>query len=277
MNYRDLILHLTVGDPAELPGQIDYAAAMAKHCGAHLTGLFTTPRLPLAYHYIPTAVIQEHAANAKMVASTARQLFDAAIGRHGVGGEWIEVQGGSLEAIQLHARTADLLLVGQPATTSDPILGQEYGAELLRHDVALGLGRPIMVLPAGALPGQIGQRILIGWNASREASRAVHDALPLLQTAKMVTVLCVGTGQDYGLHGERLVKHLGRHGIAAELILRPGSDADAGEILLAEAERLATDLIVMGAYGHVRWREVVFGGATEMMLEMARLPVLFSH
>jgi nucleotide-binding universal stress UspA family protein len=278
MPYRDLVLHLTVGNPEGLQVGIDYAVALARQSGAHLTALFTRPRLPLAYHYIPTSVIQEHSRTMELEAQAGRERFNEAIARADVAGEWVEVQGGSLEAIHCYGRTADLVLVNQTAGCSnDPILGREYGAELLRHDVAIGLGRPVLMFPCTPKPDASSERILVGWNASKEATRAVHDAMPLLQAAKSVDVLCVGRPDEAAAKGERLVNHLTRHGVTAQLVLRSGDDAAAGEILLAEAERLNTNLIVMGAYGHVRWREVVFGGATETMLEKAPLPVLFSH
>lgn len=278
MSYRDLVLHLTIRNAGELSGAVEYAAALSRHCDAHLTGLFTRGRLPLTYHYIPAAVIDEYAAKVQRAATTAHDLFEAAKARHGIAGEWVEVEGGTLETLHHYGRAADLLLVGSTAGGSEePILGHEYGAEVLRHDLTIGLGRPVLIFPRDVTSGTPAERILIGWNGSKEAARAVHDALPLLKRAQAVSILWVGAGKDDLAKGERLANHLRRHDVAAQFLLRPGDDSEAGDVLLSEAERLQADLIVMGAYGHVRWQEVVFGGATETLLEKARLPVLFSH
>ncbi|WP_341702887.1 universal stress protein [Ferrovibrio sp.] len=278
MGFRDLLLHLTCGDDERVADRVGYAAALAAHCGAHLTGLFTRPRMALAYHYIPAAKIAEHRATVDLAAATGRRLFEENLARHGIAGEWLEADAGALEAVQLHGRTADLVVLGQPGATSiDPLVGPEYDAEHLSQDLMFSLGRPVIRLPRDLAPEPRCSHVLIGWNGKKEAARAVHDALPLLCQADKVTVLCVDEGRMDGTPGADLARHLARHDVTVELVVSPESDRDAGAILLEQAARLRADLIVMGAYGYMRWRERVFGGATESVLDGARIPVLFSH
>ena len=280
MSYRNITLYLAADVCGEKPVCVDYAALLAQHCGAHLTGLLSRPRLPMAYHYIPHSVIEEHKANLELAARTARDAFQASLAGYEISGEWIEYDGGALEAIHVHGRVADLLVIGQAGCKSeDRILGDEYGAELLRNDAVLDLGRPVLVLPAEANgSAQVaGMRILAAWNGSKEATRAVHDALPLLKRAGAVTVLCINSDGAAQESGGLLVRHLAQHDVAAELSVLRQDRTEIGELILSEAARHSADLLVMGAYGHVRWREVVFGGATETVLADATIPVLFSH
>jgi hypothetical protein len=127
------------------------------------------------------------------------------------------------------------------------------------------------MLPAGATLTP-GQTVLVGWNGSCEATRAVHGALPFLIGAKRVILCAVGEARQ-ALEDARLM--LRRHEIAVEPRHVDQPDAKAGEIMLGEAEREGADLLVIGAYGHTRLRELIFGGATRHVLRDAALPVLF--
>ena len=116
-------------------------------------------------------------------------------------------------------------------------------------------------------------RIIAGWNGSREAARALHEALPFLCGAQRV-VLCA-IGKEAARDLEAAVAMLKRHGAPVEAQAIDQPDGDAGEALLAQAAALGSDLLVMGTYGHARLRELVFGGATRHVLRAATLPVLF--
>jgi nucleotide-binding universal stress UspA family protein len=134
---------------------------------------------------------------------------------------------------------------------------------------------PVLVLPQGGHAGELGSTVLIAWNGSREAARAVHDALPFLQASERPVVLCaIGEGALAGL--DRAVAMLERHKVRVRPEQLQGADAHAGEILLAQAVAHEADLLVMGAYGHSRLRELILGGATRHLLRHAQLPVLFS-
>jgi nucleotide-binding universal stress UspA family protein len=147
--------------------------------------------------------------------------------------------------------------------------------------VTLASGRPILVVPYAGHFATLGQRVLVGWDASREATRAVGDAMPLLAAAEQVTVLAIDPQAGPGGHGELpgadISLHLARHGVKAVIERTVSADVPIGDVLLSRAADLGADLLVMGAYGHSRARELLLGGATRTVLGSMTLPVLMSH
>jgi nucleotide-binding universal stress UspA family protein len=142
-------------------------------------------------------------------------------------------------------------------------------------------GRPVLAIPfAGDFP-TLGERVLVAWNASREAARAVNDALPLMAAAKQVTVLAINPQRGIGRQGDvpaaDIALHLARHGVKAEAAHTVANDISDGEALLSYAADVGADLIVSGAYGHSRARELVFGGVTRTLIAEMTAPVLLSH
>jgi nucleotide-binding universal stress UspA family protein len=145
--------------------------------------------------------------------------------------------------------------------------------------LALGVGRPVLVVPRYGTFERLGERVLIAWNGSREATRAVHDAIPILKRAITVTVLSIDPEVDSPPRtpSADITLHLARHGIAAEAASTSSVDFGVGNALLSRAADLGADLIVMGAYGHSRMREMVLSGATRHLLQNMTVPVLMSH
>ena len=134
-------------------------------------------------------------------------------------------------------------------------------------------GVPVLALPPD-VSGDLGQTVLIAWNGSCEATRAAHDALPFLHAANRVILCAVGdAGRDEPCGRGRDAASGMALRLSSQQVAEP--DGDAGEVLLAQAAAQAADLLVMGAYGHSRLRELVFGGATRHVLRAATLPVLF--
>ena len=178
------------------------------------------------------------------------------------------------EVVALHARYADLVVLGQPDSEN----GGEVDAQV-PEDVVLSAGRPALVVPYIGAGEEIGKRVLIAWDGGREAARAVNDALPLLENAEFVAVLVVNPSQ--GAHGEEpgadIALHLARHGIAVEAQHIEVRDLSTGNALLSRLADEAIDLLVMGAYGHSRLREMVLGGMTREVFQQMTVPVLMSH
>jgi nucleotide-binding universal stress UspA family protein len=171
-----------------------------------------------------------------------------------------------------HGRTADLIVTGRAGEN-------DQGADLSTiHDVLFGAGVPIVIVPA--MPaGQIGRRVVIAWNGSRESARAVQDALPILECAESVNVVCVDQASP-GSNlppGAELARYLGCHGVEAQLDNIRDSTLTVGDTILGHIKDLGADLLVMGAYGHSRLREFVLGGVTKRVLAHATVPVLMSH
>ena len=146
---------------------------------------------------------------------------------------------------------------------------------------SLACSRPALVVPfAGRCSDRIGENVLVAWNGSREAGRAVQDALPLLTMSGAVTVLLVDPEEDADVElAEDLVLHLGRHGLHAKtrVIRHELATLSVSDTLLAQVAELDADLLVMGAYGHSRLREMILGGVTRDILRNVNIPVLMAH
>ena len=171
-----------------------------------------------------------------------------------------------------HGRTADLIVTGRAGDNGQ---GADLGTI---HDVLFGAGVPIVIVPEIPV-GQIGRRVVIAWNGSRESARAVQDALPILECAESVNVVCVDQASP-GSNlppGAELARYLGCHGVEATLDNIHDSTLTVGDTILGHIKDLGADLLVMGAYGHSRLREFVLGGVTKRILAHTTVPVLMSH
>jgi len=170
------------------------------------------------------------------------------------------------------ARTADVFVTMRPnGSSQDP--------EHLVESVLFGTGRHLILIPHHKTTVPAFNHAMIAWNGSREAARAVAEALPYLRKATIVSIVIVDDGdlvEDQAMLGENLVEHLLHHGIGAT-IHRVPKVGKIGSTLVAEAKRLKPDLIVMGGYGHSRLREWLLGGATYEMLHNAPVPLLIAH
>ena len=280
MSYKDLLVVL--GSDAASRGRMALAAALSERFAAHLVGLypFPVPDIPRTLGYYNPAlfdpIFRELREKAQEVCDREREAFEHAASLRGLSAEWRVTEG--LEADPaVHARYVDLTILGQ----LDPDGGD---TELIRPRpelVALASGRPILAVPYAGQFETVGQRVLIGWNATREATRAVNDAMPLLAGADVVTVLTIDAREGPDAHGELpgadISLHLARHGVKATIERTVSAGVPAGEVLLSRAADLGADLLVIGAYGHSRMRELLLGGATRSILQSMTVPVLMSH
>jgi nucleotide-binding universal stress UspA family protein len=170
------------------------------------------------------------------------------------------------------ARTCDLVIAAQPLRMDD------VDAELL-IGALLGGGRPVLMLPRWIKPHAWGKRVLIAWKGTPEAARALKGALPFLAEAETVRIFIAKPrgerrGEDEQSLAE-LLDYVSRHGVALDSQMTSAETPE--KALIADIEDFHADLVVMGAYGHSRARELVFGGVTEMMIRKARTAVLFAH
>jgi nucleotide-binding universal stress UspA family protein len=276
MGLKDLLVHVD-NDPA-CSSRVDVAAALAAKHGAHLTGLHAMgwPRIPgYIEAELPPSFLDEQRRHLEELGRQAEERFHEGARRRGGHGEWRLDTGDIVGTMRLHARYADLTVVGQ----GRDLTNAPYDLTFLPEELALGVGRPVLVVPRYGTFDTVGERVLIAWNGSREATRAVHDALPLLMLAAKVTVLSIDPEREPAprLPSADIALHLARHGIVAEADWTPGLDVAVGDILLSRAADVGADLIVMGAYGRSRVREMVLGGATRHILQQMTVPVLMSH
>jgi nucleotide-binding universal stress UspA family protein len=277
MPFKDLLVYVDATKASE--ERVALAARLAKRCEAHLAGVHASSLLEAARAAGYAAFAQAYRAleeAAEQRATAAQAAFHAALAREGIDGEWRTSRVVAMAEAVVHARYADLAIVGQ----SDPDY-QGPGSLPSAEDVLLDSGRPVLIVPYVGRFADVGQRVLVGWNASREAARAVNDALPLLARAASVTVLSVNPVVGFTRHGELpgadIGVHLARHGITVTVETAQVSALDASDVLLNRAADLGADLIVAGGYGRSRMRELVLGGVTRDLLRRMTVPVLMAH
>lgn len=278
MSFKDILVHVDNSVPS--PARLDVAVALAARHGAHLTGLGVriVPQVPgFILSQLGSEVADAQRRHADHALDAARTLFETTVRQASIAAEWRDAEADATETFRLHARYADLVIVGQ----ADPRDDAPLGLEGLTDTLLLEAGRPLLVIPyAGTFP-TIGQTVMIAWNGSREATRAVHDALPFLQAAKRVEVSVVnphlGTSDDGDLPGADLCLHLARHGVRATAHPLHAEDMDVGAMILSRVAEEGADLLVMGAWGHSRLRQLILGGVTSHLLRHMTVPVLMSH
>lgn len=273
MALKNVLVHMTETAQSEL--RLETAVALCVAHDAHLTGLIVRA-LPVMPAYsigpIPDMVLEPFEAQQDAMIAKARAVFDDVVKRAG----WTErsscmqVEGNVTDIVGLHARYADLTVTGQDVPDEDQW-------EISTVDLIMRSGRPVLVTPHGVQNKPVGKNVVIAWNASREAARAVADAMPILEAADSVEILTVTKESDENVPGVDIAQHLAHHGITVDLKRLGASSADAGEALLNYIENGNADLLVMGAYGHSRLREFVFGGTTRHILQAMSVPVLISH
>lgn len=278
MALKDILVHLDNSNHSKM--RLDAAVSLAAAHEAHLIGIYvlTQPRIPgYVRAQITEDVLRQQAESALETAATAERAFNDAVARACVNGEWRLVEGDPVPVLSLHARYADIAIVGQ----RDPEGEDGIDDPSMPDQLILAVGRPVLVVPyVGEYP-EIGQRVMVSWDASRLSTRAVNDALPLLVGAKRVIVMAVNPKGGEEGHGEipsaDICLHLARHGINAEAHHIYADDISVGDMLLSRAADEGIDLMVTGCYGHARWRELVLGGVTRHMLKHMTMPVLMSH
>jgi nucleotide-binding universal stress UspA family protein len=260
--------------------RVALAARLAAQHGAHLAGVHTMWVRQVSEgardtRYNRINRLLEEAASER--AAAAQRIFDDALAREHATAEWRVSRVDSIRDGIVHARHADLAIVGQIDPDDHSLLVPALSAE----DLLLDSGRPVLVVPHAGRFATVGERVLIAWNASREAARAVNDALPLLEKAAAVTVLAVDPKIGLAGHGQMpgadIAVHLARHGVTVSVEQTGASGLAVADVILNRAADRGADLIVMGGYGHARLREIVLGGVSRDILQRMTVPVLMSH
>ncbi len=300
MALRDILVCLDAISGAS--SRLDLALNLAQTHKARLTAVFTAPQpratgAPLIVPGVPPTVLgpvspegaaivggepilpTEPVVEASPGAEQAEiieRVFREELLRRGLDGEWSELNQSELAEVVQLAKAVDLTILGQ-SLGHDPA-----GMRWLRpDDVMIDTGRPVLIIPTAGVFEQVGKRVLIAWDGTREANRALHDALPLLAGAERVTVVHFAADQaDIDRDRpwlERITQHLGRHGVQAQPEEGLHPSASVREALLSRAAALGADMIVAGAYHHSPLRESVLGGVSRGLLDHMTIPVLMSH
>lgn len=276
MGYKTILVHIDSGK--RCAARVEAAIRLAQQHDAHLVALhavapFEPPDYVLA-DLGPAIVEANRKATAVDMARTETEFTRMASAAGLKNAEWRTAIDDPVEAMTLHARYADLIVIGQTDAADDANIAADFPERLV-----LAAGRPVLILPSvGSFP-VIGKRILVAWNPSREATRAVTDSIPLLRLANSVHVMAINpkSGEHGKVPGADIGLYLARHGVRVEVKSDQGAEIDVGNELLSRAADLEIDLIVMGGYGHTRLKEWVLGGATRTILESMTAPVLMSH
>jgi nucleotide-binding universal stress UspA family protein len=273
--YKDILVYVD-GSKAAVAA-VDAAVTLARRLAARLVALHVSPPPFVAADLGPGAIaemIRWQEEREQELRAAADQLVISARARDGLPIDWRSASGEIVPTIEVHSRYADLVVIGRAAADDVDAVTAEYLPETLIMDSA----RPILIVPPG-WKGPVGETVLVAWNRSREASRAVHDALPVLAKAKSVTIFEANPSADSTprVIGAEIEDHLSRHGIKTTLETVAAKEQDIARTLLTRAAALGADLIVAGAYGHSRLREYVLGGVTRELLRDAPLPLLMSH
>jgi nucleotide-binding universal stress UspA family protein len=274
---KDLIVNATVGEGPDVAGP--YAISIAQLFRAHVAAVAFAydPMIPpTIMGGIPASMIDEQRAENERAASGALAKFDEAARREGVSFE-SRITGASLagasESFGAMARRFDLSVIAQ----AEP--DKTAPEELIVEGALFGSGRPVVVVPYIQKTGVKLDRIMVCWDASRAAARAVADAMPFLKRAKAVDVVIVASERPKSdeIAGADIGQHLARHGLSVEVKRIVATEDDVANTLLSHAADTAADFIVMGGYGHSRLREFILGGVTRGILASMTVPALMSH
>lgn len=277
--YKTILVH--VDGTARSAQRVNIASRLAKLHDAHLVGLAMTglsafmfpvstltPGMPEID--FPTDALQA-------AADRALDLFDSSARQAGLSSfERRRLDDEPGMGLAMQARYCDLVVISQGAPDDSAL---RPGSDFTEY-VLLNSARPVLVVPASGTKADLGRRITVAWNGSAEAVRAITSAIALLQRAEQVCLVVVNADKEPGLHGDDpgadIALYLARHGIRVE-VTSVRSSSDEGESLLAFAAEKGSDLIVMGAYGHSRFREILLGGVTRTALRSSPLPLWMAH
>lgn len=279
MSYKTILVH--VDESTRAGERIKIAAAIAMTQNAHLIGTAMTG----ASRYLVQAMmladtdpnLRTHLDFLRKRAERGLDDFDNCVRRLGLPSfekRLVDDEAGA--GVCLQARYADLVVIGQndPGELS-PVVMPDFPQYVVLHS-----GRPVLLVPYAGQFDDIGKRVLVAWDASMSATRAVAGAIPLLKRAQVVEVVVFNPQLQPQAHGAQpgadLAVFLARHGIKIDVSLRQ-TDREIGDALLSLAADKDADLIIMGGYGHARFREILLGGATRTVLETMTVPVLMSH
>lgn len=279
---------LPLGEKDDDDALLDAALAVARRFNAHLDVLHVEPEAKSLLPYATIGLSESMRASVREAAekqhteATRRlqKIVDNACVRNGVSmarrgdhpgrvsADWLVVTGSQTDLVARYGRLADLIVLARPAQVSPPPRTVDAA---LRES-----GRPVVMVPPGPIESA-GDRIVIGWNGSKEAAQAVAAARPVLREAGAVTVLTTEKHQNREPNGDDLVAYLACHDITATLSIMDTRDRSVPKAILANARELDADLVVMGGYSRTRLREVLMGGVTRYLMAESEIPLLMVH
>jgi nucleotide-binding universal stress UspA family protein len=274
---KDIIVNLSVTKEGSIVGK--YAVSVAAALQARLTGVafIYDPVVPISgAGYIPAEIIETQREDNETVAEAAIKSFTAAADQAGISAEPLTTSAslaGASDQFARMARRFDLAIVGQ---AQPEISSME---QIIAETTLFESGRPMLMVPYIQKAPFKTDNVMICWDGSRTAARAVADAIPIIRKSGHVEIVIVASerGKQDEIEGVDIGQHLARHGLKVDVHRISGGNIDVGDALLSHAADSGADLMVMGGYGHSRLREFVLGGATRSIFESMTVPVLISH
>ncbi|WP_034298369.1 universal stress protein [Herbaspirillum sp. RV1423] len=274
MTYKTILVH--VDESTHAAARIRLASELAFTFDAHLIGAAMTGISRFIYPdgvvFIASVIdtLRERAQlDLKQFEETARQRGVTSV-------ESRLTEDDAAGALVLQARYSDLVVISQ----TDPTEREPGDVYDLPEYVLLNSSRPVLTIPYAGKFDNVGSNIMVAWDGSMEATRAITNALPFLKKARNVNVVLFNPSALFDIHGQQpgadIALYLARHGVKVNVLQEP-TDLDVGNALLSLAADTGADLLVMGGYGHTRFREVLLGGVTKTILNSMTIPVLFSH
>jgi nucleotide-binding universal stress UspA family protein len=279
MSYKTLLTILT--DPSEVGAVLGAAIPFATEAGAHLDVLcLGIDRTQTGYYFAGATALMhdETIAQAQAEAAEIEAAARAELGRSDLswGVDAMVAQSASVTGlVARRARFADLVILPKPYGE-----GKYSDAPVIVESALFQGQAPVIVLAEGAAPAAAPQRVVVAWNESAEAMAAIRRALPLLKTAALVDICIVAPerhASDTTDPGAELSRMLSRHGVKVEVTILAQTLPRVSEVIARHVADMDADMLVMGAYGHSRFREAILGGATRNMLEHAKVPVFMAH
>lgn len=280
MTYKTILVH--VDESRHLETRVDLAIRIAMTEEAHLIGAAMTGVSRFLANAMPNPAdpaMQPYIDTLRKRAQASLETFDKMAQQAGVNScERRLIDDEAADGIALQARYADLVVVGQDDLDD---LSPSAMAGMPEY-VAMSGGSPTLVVPYAGKFDKVGERILVAWNASSHAMHAIRGAMPFLRRAKNVDVVVYNAAAHSDVFGEEpggdIALYLARHGVKVNVMQEEiGNEIDVGNALLSHSAERGADMLVMGCYGHTRFREMLLGGATRVVLESMTLPVLMSH
>jgi nucleotide-binding universal stress UspA family protein len=278
MQYRTILLNLN--DELRVPKLVKSATSLATSANAHIVGLYVLPSALPPAEFIGNASNTWMEAHMRFFEDQAKRIkvvFEDLVQGSSFTHEW-RFDGSSFDksiadSVIEHGYASDLIIVGQGS--------KNVWLNDVPERAVIESGRPVLVVPSEGDFQEFGSNIMIAWKKSKEATRAVFDALSLLQKARnvrLVTLAEDGADEDRGDQTcADVAALLQRHGIDAEIEVAVKGDLSIGDSLIEYAQMRHHDMLVMGLYGHSRFREFFLGGASRDVLQHMSLPVLMSH
>lgn len=270
MSIKDILVY--VDNDEACVQRLEIATGLCNFYEAHLSGLYVKQRISIPTYagvYMPVEVYETNDKETAKLLEDASDQFDKSTTAAAINCDFRDYDGDVSYELGLASRYADLLILPQRIVD-----GFDLNPYYQIPDILMGASCPALLLPNAKSVTLPPERVLLAWDEGRESAKAFKAALPLLGSVKKIDVIVVSPPENATVS---IAQHLNRHGFEVEVHEAESSHSDVGNILLKQAQALDSQMMIMGAYGHSRLRELMLGGTTRHVIDHTSLPILFSH